>query len=368
MNILMGALFIGLIAFLGFSRLQEKKVNFTVISMVRNEDHILKRMITSAQAPIRLCDTGSTDGSSRFWSIYRTVHHNWTRSFANNRNLCLSHWLPTIETEFVLLLDADHEVKRGHMKRPQHDMNYISFNNNALPYLIRTSVLKHCHYVGVTHETLSCPENTTQGHYDGLYLLHHADGDYRASKYERDRDLLLNELQSSKNISKFLQTRYTFYLARTFDDLHDYENARHWYKKRTTQGGWKQEIYISYLRLGSLCWDSPELARMYWLKAYETDCNRREALYYLSQDFMNRKDWGKCLLYGRAGMLMGTPSSNSLFVDQSIEQWSMEEVFAFCLFHGGRQEEAHKHWKRMIASPYTPPKVIQKLKKNLLFF
>lgn len=330
--------------------------NYTVVSMVRNEGHILQRMLQSVRGPVLLCDTGSTDDTRRFWSTYPTVHHNWTDQFDTNRNMCLSHWLKYIRTDFVLFLDADHEVVHLNALPPQFDMNYIRFEGNSLPYLVRTSVLSRCKYRGVTHEFFDC-RNASSGHYSGIELRHFGDGSHRIAKFVKDRERLEKALE--KEDDDLMRRRYAFYLARTLEDLQEWKEAEKWYKLRTTLGGWQQEVYYSWLRIGVMQLQQKEVARVHFLKAYEVDPNRKEALYYLAQSMRMDKRWPDCLLYARAGMLVGSPDQDALFVNQDIQDWAMEEELAYCLYHAGRPGEAERHWERMRQNPMTPERVIK---------
>lgn len=342
--------------------------NYTVISMVRNEGHILQRMLNSVRGPIFLCDTGSNDTSTRFWSKYPTVHHNWTERFDANRNMCLSHWLPHVETDFVLFLDADHQVEHLSsisLATPSYDMNFVHMNGNSLPYLVRTNILSKCKYRGVTHEFLQCSGNITSGHYHGIRLIHFSDGSHRIDKYEKDLQRLQRALEVEQD--PLVRRRYVFYLARTLDDMSEYENAEKWYKERTTMGGWQQEIYYSWMRVGvnQLSMGLKEVGRVSLLIAYEVDSNRKEALYYLAQSMRRDERWADCLLYARAGMLVGSPAEDALFVNQPIYDWAMEEELAYCLYHGGKPGEAKRHWQRMLNNPQTPSNVVKVLQKNL---
>lgn len=343
--------------------------NYTVISMVRNEGRILGRMLASVRGPVLLCDTGSTDDTHRYWTTYPTVHHNWTDRFDTNRNMCLTHWLPRVKTDFVLFLDADHQVEHGALTKPQYDMNFIHFDGNSLPYLVRTSVLRNCKYRGVTHEFLHCTGNVTSGHYHGMHLTHFSDGSHRIEKYIKDRQRLERALEEEQD--PMMRRRYVFYLARTLDDMLDFEEAEKWYKKRTTLGGWEQEIYYSWMRMGAmqlLQTGRKEIARVHLLKAYEVDPNRKEALYHLAQSFRQDQRWSDCLLYARAGMLVGSPEKDALFVRQSIYDWAMEEELAYCLYHGGRPGEAVRHWQRLLKNPTTPGNVVDIVRKNVAMY
>ena len=59
----------------------------------------------------------------------------------------------------------------------------------------------------------------------------------------RDRDLLLAEVERNPD-----DGRSVFYLAQSYFELGDIDNARRWFARRIEMGGWYQEIYVAMWR------------------------------------------------------------------------------------------------------------------------
>lgn len=346
----------------------------TIVSMIRNEEAAMLRFLASARqmtANVMFCDTGSTDATLQLIRGYPVFHHNWTDDFSKNRNLCLKSVLPHIKTDYVLLLDADHTIEPLDVrKRPEYDMNMIRMRGNYLPYLIRTRRLRSCAYRGVTHEFLDCGDGVRSGHYDGFSLNHHEDGSHRAEKYEKDRARL--EKGYKQESDPHLRIRYGFYLARTYEALKLWDKAIEWYEKRAHWEGWKQEVWFSKYRrafcmLYSKNYTSKQVDEAF-MEAYRDDPHRKEPLYYLALMHRERQDFASCLLYGRAGLLIGSPDAYALFVDQDVYEWQLEEEVAMCLWYSGRKEEARGHWKRVYNNPYVSEEVHERMENNLMMW
>lgn len=352
---------------------QRPRLSVTVVTMVKNEGPIMHRFLKSAKRltpHIVICDTGSTDHTRNYWAQYPTVHVQWHDDFAKARNECLEKASYFVKTMYVALLDADHEVMiRDISMIPQSMLNFIATGNhpgaNALPYLVHYSGLTLCRYKGVTHEFLDCG-NITTSKYHGFWLNHHQDGSHRTEKFEKDRQRL--EAAYPDEPDPLLRIRYAFYLARTYDDLGQYNTSLDWYEKRSKWGGWEEEVWFSKYR-SAVCLlylNKRDRAKKRFIHVYKENPHRREPLYWLAFMAREAKEWPQCLLYARAGMLVAEPYDNALFVDFSIYTWALEEELAWCLVQTGHQGEAQGHWKRMINNPHTPANIRKTLQDNLL--
>jgi len=78
------------------------------------------------------------------------------------------------------------------------------------------------------------------------------DGGAKGNKYERDVVLLeqgLKDLEVAPNSG--LRQRYLFYLANTYLDSGKNDKAASNYKLRIEAGGWHEEVFYAYLKLGT---------------------------------------------------------------------------------------------------------------------
>jgi tetratricopeptide (TPR) repeat protein len=139
-------------------------------------------------------------------------------------------------------------------------------------------------YWGVTHEYVKLPPGSKEGVIEKskLFINDIGDGGAKIDKFERDIRLLLKGLEEIPN-----DIRYTFYLANSYRDCGQYENAIETYKKRIELGGWIEEVWHSYYSIG-ICYrnlnDMPN-AIFFWMKAYEKFPDRIENLYEIIKYF-----------------------------------------------------------------------------------
>jgi tetratricopeptide (TPR) repeat protein len=109
-----------------------------------------------------------------------------------------------------------------------------------------------------------------------MFIRDIGDGGAKSDKFERDIRLLTNGIKEDPN-----NVRYYFYLANTYCDNGDYEKAIETYKKRIKMGGWDQEVWYSYYRIGN-CYKNMgkiEEAIFSWMNGYDYLPYRLENLY-----------------------------------------------------------------------------------------
>jgi tetratricopeptide (TPR) repeat protein len=115
-----------------------------------------------------------------------------------------------------------------------------------------------------------------------LFILDVGDGGAKGDKYQRDIRLLLQGIEEVEKLpGKPLYDRYHFYLANSYHDVGEFEKAIEYYKKRILIGGWEQEVWYSYLRIGH-CYKKMDKigdAIYYWLNGYNYYQKRVENLY-----------------------------------------------------------------------------------------
>jgi hypothetical protein len=139
-------------------------------------------------------------------------------------------------------------------------------------------------YKGVLHEYPACLSkdaiiNTIEGNYyvDSRRL---GDRSKDPKKYLKDAETLIKGLEKDPEH----KSRYLFYIGQSYKDYGDNENSIIWYNKRILEGGWNEELYISYLEIAKclerLNKPKEQITEAY-LNAYSIINDRRESLYYL---------------------------------------------------------------------------------------
>jgi tetratricopeptide (TPR) repeat protein len=272
--------------------------NLCLNMIVRNESKIIKRLLESVVKYIDcycICDTGSTDNtieiiqtffSSQTPPIPGRIIQEPFRDFGYNRTFSLKA-CEEIDAKYVLLLDADMVFqvnplfsKEDLYSRLTEDAYYV-FQGSDTFYYKNVRIVKNrigMTYWGVTHEYVNTPKGTKYEKLekDDVFINDIGDGGCKADKFVRDINLLKKGLEQEPN-----NDRYTFYLANSYRDAGQYENAIDTYKKRIEIGGWFDEVWHSHYSIGKCYKNMGDMANAiyWWLEAYNFYPNRIENLY-----------------------------------------------------------------------------------------
>lgn len=270
--------------------------------IVKNESKIITRLLASVFPIIDcycICDTGSTDNTIEIIESFFKLHDKPGKvvsepfkNFAHNRNFALNACLGM--SDYVLLLDADMILQNVQ----NFDKNFLGtadtfyvLQGNDSFYYQNMRIVKNngiYAYVGVTHEYVSTPPGSInkQIEKDRLFILDVGDGGAKSDKFERDIRLLSQALEEDP---KTLADRYLFYLGNSYHDCGRFVEAIETYKKRIEHGGWEQETWYSYYRVGQCYKNMGKMAEAiyYWMEAYDYFPNRIENLYEIISHYRN---------------------------------------------------------------------------------
>jgi tetratricopeptide (TPR) repeat protein len=260
--------------------------------IVKNESKVILRMLESVVSIIDtycICDTGSTDDTIELISNFfesklisgKIISHPFV-NFEINRNIALEacHGM----SDFVLLMDADMVLNIRDFTKLDLVLDnhiYSILQGHETFYYSNMRIIKNdnkSRYVGCTHEYINCPPGQNHIILDKskLFITDYGDGGSKADKSERDIRLLTEDL--SKNVDN---PRSLFYLANTYFDLSRLDEAIPFYLKRIEVGGWIQEIWYSYYRLGEIYKRKGEIqqAVMYWMEGFSVLPERLENIF-----------------------------------------------------------------------------------------
>jgi tetratricopeptide (TPR) repeat protein len=265
--------------------------------IVKNESRIITRLFDSVSKIIDcycICDTGSTDDTVKIITEYFTnknipgkIVFEPFKNFCHNRTFALNSC--TGMSDFTILLDADMILELNNFdKNMLNNANYFNIlQGNDSFFYQNMRIVKNdglCKYVGVTHEYIDLPPNSKVSGFEKsqIFIRDIGDGGCKSDKFERDIRLLLEGIQNEPN-----NVRYYFYLANSYHDLGRFDEAITNYKKRIEFGGWKEEVWYSYYRIG-LCYKKMNKlsdAFYYWLEGYEFYPERLEGLYEMLKHY-----------------------------------------------------------------------------------
>jgi len=183
----------------------------------------------------------------------------------------------------------------------------------------------------------------------------------------RDRDLLLKEYEDHPN-----DASTCFYLALTFDNLGDLENAKKYYEARVKLIGWDEEDMIARYRLASVverilkpdgsC-DWP-LALDHYLKAFEMRPSRAEALVRISLYYLNHGERDLSYIFAHRACEIPYPDNDSLFVEKEVYEYTRFDVLGQCAWYAGEFEVGEQAVREALKVRHDLPH----LETNLNFY
>lgn len=271
--------------------LKPKNPTLCLNMIVKNESLIIKRLFDSVLPIIDsfcICDTGSTDNTIEIIQDYfkekgipgKIVIEPF-KNFCHNRNFALQSCIGL--SDYILLLDADMilEVKNFNKSLLGKAESFNILQGNDSFFYQNLRIIKNnglYKYNGVTHEYIETPSHNTISSFNkkDIFIRDIGDGGAKNDKYERDIKLLIDGIKDEPN-----NARYYFYLANSYHDCGRFGEAINVYKKRIEFGGWKEEVWYSYYRIG-LCFKNMNNyadALFYWLEGYDYYPERLEGIY-----------------------------------------------------------------------------------------
>lgn len=327
--------------------LSPPRVKLCLNMIVRNESRVILRLLESVVNVIDsycICDTGSTDDTITIIENFFTnrgipgkIPREPFRDFGYNRSFALKQCEP-MNADYILLLDADMIFRLGDGITPEefkngltHDVYHMYQGTDSFYYKNARVVKNRANisYWGVTHEYVKSPEGASYGLIEKsrAFINDIGDGGCKADKFERDIRLLTKGLEENPN-----NDRYTFYLANSYRDHGDHDEAIEFYKKRIELGGWFEEVWQSYYSIGK-CYRSKgdmQSAIHWWLEGYQFFPKRIENLYeIITHCRQNGKNQLAYMFYNMAlKQTLLNPNPDYLFLQRDIYDYKLDYEFS----------------------------------------
>ena len=357
-------------------------VSFCLAMIVRNEEARIERALKSALPLINsyvITDTGSTDDTVEKIKAFFDAHNipgivgyapfeDWSQ--ARNSNLNFARLTaPGWGASYLLLMDADMELvvkDRAWAERltgQSYDMyqvaGHLEYQNRRIVNVTSTG-----EYRGVTHEFLNI-ESAGCVTMAEAYFVDHADGANRPEKFKRDIKLLKGGLRAEPNNS-----RYFFYLAQSYRDAGQLDNAIKWYKRRVDAGDWEEEQWYAQLMMAGayLQKNDHDAFILNALKAYNMRPSRAESLYAMAHASRLKGDNASAVMFAETA-LRTPPSNDALFVDRFATTIGPMEEFGICAFYvPGRKEDGFRVTDKLsiLAGPYDAQR--QCARQNMFWY
>lgn len=250
--------------------------------IVKDEEKVILRCLNSVLPIIDsyiIVDTGSTDNTKslikNFFDEkgiegeildYEFTNFSDSRNFAINSSINKTDFCFTIDADEILSFESSKEEVKSFLEDTDSAIINVSYNGTVYG---RKSFFKpeKFKYIGAVHEVLiPTQENTTEKNILGITTIVNSDGNSwsigEKEKYLNHVKIFLQDIDKNG-----LEPRNVFYLAQSYRDSRDYENALLWYQKRLTlENGFYEELYFSQLMVGYMKW---YLGKPIWEVAHE---------------------------------------------------------------------------------------------------
>jgi glycosyltransferase involved in cell wall biosynthesis len=377
--------------------------------IVKNESQIIERCMASMVSELDywvVVDTGSSDGTQEIIRNFMDRHgvpgelmeRPWV-NFAHNRSEAIE--LAEGKADYLLFCDADMalEVQDPNWKSTLQDQAYMvtqMAHQGSLSYpnvrLINARLKddQRFRYWGATHEYCDSIEPGLAGCQvlSGVTMRDYGDGGSKSDKFERDIRLLstqVAELQAldgqdadTRNAAHksgllrhapHLIRRNTFYLARSYSDCGQLEQAIAAYERRIEQGGWPEEIWYSLFQIAEL---KSRLGRpddeviQAFLKAYEYRPARAEALHHLARHLRQKSRFALAYAYAAAACRIPMPK-DILFMSPHVYEWQAKDECAVAAYWLDRFEESAGLCRELLTDPRVGENERSRIQANLAF-
>jgi len=319
--------------------------------IVRNERHVLSRCLKSVRPLVdhwTIVDTGSDDGTQDAVCELmndipgRLIERPWV-NFGHNRTESIQ--LAREKSDYLLTLDADEYFDLGvDFKWPDliHDAYDVLVESDGTNYS-RTALVRSAlfwRYEGVLHEYITCDHEYSRASMAGIRTIRLLEGARSRdhSTYSSDALILEEVLQRDPT-----NTRNTFYLAQSYRDAGDKAKAIEWYRRRSSMGGYAEEVWFSLYQIARLQQqidvDWVTVCQAY-LTAFSYRPHRVEPLYRIGLFHQHRKEYATAMVFFSSAIEIPYPTNDRLFVESDVYRFLVPLEYAVCCYWLGLHHEA----------------------------
>ena len=354
--------------------------------IVKNEEKIILRLLESVINYIDyycICDTGSTDNTKQIIKDYFSnngidglLFDESFVDFEYNRNIAFQRAC-SLPVTHILFIDADMifessiSVSDFKEKYVNKDACYIYQGSLKCNYknvrIVRANT--EYKYIGVTHEYFdTCNTSNTYDFIESEVIINDVgDGGSKTNKFQRDIQLLSDGLKNAPNNS-----RYVFYLANSYKDNGDYDNAANYYQRRIDMGGWIQELWCSYYYMAQCYYhmNKKDVAIFYWLKGIQIYNERIENIYHLIKHY--RSECSYELAYNfyllAKRLVNGKPLTGHLFLEKDVYLYKLDYEMTIIGYYVNATSKVNKLYRELLSLDFVEMEYQHSLFDNYIFY
>ena len=367
-----------------------KDKTITLCMIVKNETHIIKECLESMLPYIDrydITDTGSEDGTPELireffdeYDIPGEVYLSDWKGFGDHdgnvgsRTEALKNC--DKNADYAWMIDADDYIS-GEFNFPEKmDAESYSIRLGREEFTWwRNQIFKTkigWSYVGVLHEyaALNPERQPDTGRIFGDYYICARTlgarnvGIDTVEKYSRDANVLEKALKKEPTNS-----RYQFYLAQSYFDSQQFEKSLEAYEKRSTMGGWEEEVFYSIYRSGMIKallnrpWEEIQQA---FLEAYNFRPIRAEPIYQIARIYRQIRNQPRLgYMFARMALEIPYPKEDILFVGDDIYKYQILDEVGATAFYAGKPHVGYAACKRLVEENLIPEHEKERVIANL---
>jgi len=358
----------------------EAKKTICLNMIVKDEKEVIERCLKSTLPLIDywvIVDTGSSDGTQEIIKDFMKknkvpgeLHERPWINFSHNRNQALE--LAQGKSDYVLFIDADEYFQYDEdFSLPPLDLDYyyvdLKCRGSTWSKISLINTHKPWKWTGVLHEVIAPPPASTGATLQKIHNVYTTDGarSKDPKKYEKDAAILEAALKDDPNNS-----RYIFYLARSYDCANMYEAALKQYQRRAQMntGFNDQEAFWSLLQIGVLHekLQSPRHVVVdAYKKAAQANHSRAEPYYHLSNYLRSKKDFENAFKVAEIGSNIPL-CREILFVQDWMYEYGCLLEYSVSAYWSGRYAECQQSSLQLLQRN-LPENIRQTVEQNLGF-
>lgn len=360
--------------------------------IVKNEEKVIIRLLESVINVIDMyciCDTGCTDNTIKLMRDFFDKHNitgkfvfEEFKDFGHNRTFALKQCL-TMDADYILLVDADMilSINNGYtvndLKRQikNYDAIYI-FQGSDKFFYKNVRLVKNTNvfsYWGVTHEYVKIDINNPRYgtiNKDEVFINDIGDGGAKTDKFIRDIRLLSKGLEEDPD-----NDRYNFYIANSYKDLGQFDNAIKHYLHRIKIGGWFEEVWYSYYNIGQCYKFKGDMVNAvhYWMEAYQFYPKRLENLYeiigYYRNIGKNNLAYAFFLIADNQRKLYLNQNVDYLFLEKDVYEYKLDYELSIIGYYCNEHNfDLAKYCMRVISNHIPEEYIIRNVLSNYKFY